>query len=129
MSTVNVDNLRDVIGAVGESEFHQALESTKPGLLELFGTLRDMPDDEFLRECEYRIWDSVNCNRFRGNYWAEHCRATACAHESRRRHRAAGHDEDCHGPTIYSRAHARLMRDHGYTPTPDGECHCKSVTR
>lgn len=28
------------------------------------------------------------------------------------------------GPSLYSQAHAEVMRSHGYTPTADGECMC-----
>lgn len=123
--TFTDEQLIDLIGVVGIGEYKGAAEWALPKLDAWIGGLRDLTDEEFGTECQAAIYESALCNRFRGNYEHIHCMATACFHESRRRHMAAGHDRDCNGPSLYSRAHATVMRDHGYTPTADGTCDCE----
>lgn len=68
---------------------------------------------------ESAFWISRN-----GNHEHEHAKASACYHESERRKVAAGHAPECRPRTIYSLAHARVMRESGYTPSPIGKCSC-----
>lgn len=105
-------------------EFDSSPDWAKPDLLEWFGKVRAMSDWELSCETQGCIYDSALANKFRGNWNHTHMKATVCYDESQRRLREAGHEKGCHGPTLYSEAHARVMRDHGYTPTADGECHC-----
>jgi hypothetical protein len=111
-------------GPVTADEFENSPESSKPALLVWLASLRTMTDAEFRDACETAIYDSASAGRFAGNFSNVHCRATACFNESRRRLVLAGHSDDCRGPSIYSRAHASLMREHGYRPTADGTCKC-----
>jgi hypothetical protein len=112
------------IGPVAAREFEGAKIYEKPKLLAWIERLPSQTDDEFAEECSHAIYGSALAMRFRGNWEADHCRASACFHESRRRLVRDGHAEDCRGPSIYSRAHSALMRGHGYAPTADGECRC-----
>ena len=111
-------------GPVAAQEFEAARDTVKPGLLVWLASLRTMTDDEFRDACESAIYASASVARFRGNFEDDHCKATACFSESRRRLVLAGHSDDCRGPSVYSRAHASLMRSHGYQPTGDGVCEC-----
>lgn len=124
--TTGID-LVALVGAVAAGEYEAAKDFYKPGLLEWAGKMRSLSDAEFLTDAKCAIFDSASCNRFRGNWEHEHFKATACWFEAKRRHIAAGHDEDCRGETLYSRAHASVMRDHGYAPTEPGECCCEGL--
>lgn len=118
-------DLEAEFGPIAAREFAAAPEWAKSELLEWMTGLRSMADADFLIETRSAIYDSANMGRFRGNFEHVHCKATVCYQESRRRLVRDRHDKDCRGPSIYSLAHAQLMRSHHYTPTPDGECHCK----
>jgi hypothetical protein len=120
-----VDEIVDIVGPVAAREFEAAAGRYKPGLIEWARALPGLPDDEFEQVCGSAIYDSALVSRFRGNWEHEHFKASACAHEARRRHVAAGHDEDCRGETIYGGAHARIMRENGYRPTEPGACRCQ----
>jgi hypothetical protein len=124
VKTLTDAQLIDLIGHGGAAEYKAAHPSTKADLDTWIAKLRDLTDEELFEDAEMRIYDSANMGRFRGNYEDIHCKATAVFHEARRRHRAAGHDERCAGPTIYSRAHAAVMREHGYEPFTEGTCTC-----
>lgn len=127
-TTYDHDKLRELAGVVGAQEFHGACDSTKPALWAWLNNLSSLSDDEFLREAQHAIFQSASSGRFRGNFEDDHCRASACYHESKRRHRAAGHGKDCYGPTLYSRAYVRAMRDQGHEPPASGAsgvCHCE----
>jgi hypothetical protein len=117
-------DLVDRIGAVAAGEFDRVPEFAKPRLMAWIERLPTLSDRELFEECESAIFGSASVARFRGNFEEEHCQASACYHEAERRLVAAGHREGCGGPSVYSRAHARIMRSHGYTPTPDGTCEC-----
>lgn len=124
MSNQTSVDLVDLIGAVAAREYDAARPSTRPALDAWIGKLRDLTDEELFEDTKYRIYESANCGRFRGNFEDVHCMATATYHEAKRRHHAAGHRKDCKGPTIYGRAHASVMREHGYKPSPSGTCTC-----
>lgn len=128
MSTID-QHPAALFGPVAVSEYDSSPEYAKPALAAWLARLPGLSDDEFAEVTGRAIFESANCGRFRSNFDHEHCRATAAWAESRRRHVAAGHRKDCHGPTIYSREHARQMRSHGYIPTRDGVCECPGVTR
>lgn len=81
-------------------------------------------DDRALRDaCEREILDSARAISYRGNFEHLHFRCTACYDVARARHTAAGHGERC-GGSIYDQAHARIMREQGYTPSTPGRCDC-----
>lgn len=121
------DKLLQLAGIVGAGEFNATYEGRKAHLWAWLTELPNLTNQELFDEAKYCIYDSASCGRFRGNFEDVHCRATACYKEAGRRHVAAGHAEDCRGETIYSRAHAANMWDHGYTPTASGECHCEHI--
>lgn len=116
--------LAALVGLVAAGEYDAAKDVYKPRLLEWARSLAAMDDGEFARETRSAIYESALCSRFGSGWDHEHFKASACYHESERRHHAAGHSEDCRGETIYSRAHSRLMREHGHTPTEPGQCRC-----
>ncbi len=122
--TLTDDDLRDILGPVGFGEYEAAADWAKPKLREWAAKLGDLSDDDFLGEAASAIHGSALMQSFRGNYEHEHCKATACYKEAQRRHLAAGHSDDCHGDTIYSRAHASVMRSQGHTPREARDCTC-----
>lgn len=122
--TLTMEELREVVGLVAFGEYEGARDFRKPELLEWASRLRDLSDDEFMGETLSAIHGSALVNSWRGNWEHEHFKASACHTEAKRRHVAAGHSDGCRGDTIYGRAHARLMRDHGYTPQPHLDCTC-----
>lgn len=111
-------------GPVAEREFDGAADYEKQKLTEWLEKLPTLDDDEFFRVAQSAIYGSAQVASWRGNWEAEHCRATAVFSDAKRRHRETGHDEDCRGETLYGKAHSKLMREHRYTPSPAGECHC-----
>lgn len=112
-------------GPVAEREFEGAADYEKQRLTEWLEKLLTLDDDEFFREAQSAIYHSAQVASWRGNWEAEHCRGTAVYADAKRRHREAGHAEDCRGETLYGKAHSKLMREHRYTPTASGECHCE----
>lgn len=113
-------------GPVAESEFEQAADGHKESLTVWLDALHGLPDDEFLDQAASAIHGSALTNSWRGNWAHEDCRASAAHHEARRRHRAAGHTEDCTGDTLYSVAFARVWRSQGHSPDayPPRPCDC-----
>lgn len=113
-------------GPIAEREFDGAVEAHRPKLTEWLNALPDLSDDDFFWQAARAIHDSALVNSFRGNWEHDHCKATAAHNESERRHRAAGHTEDCTGDTIYSRAFAQVWREagHGASVYPPRPCDC-----
>ena len=128
MATMADEQLTDLIGVVALGEYQNAPEHARPKLDAWITTLRDLSDEDFMRVARSAIYDSALTANWQGNWNAEHCKASACFHESRRRLVLAGHDRGCSGPSLYSRAHSQVMREHGYQPTADGECGCSGVS-
>lgn len=126
MSTFTDEQLTDLIGVVGVGEYKVAAEHARPKLDEWIAALRELSDDELFSECRRWIYEGALVQRFqRMNFEDVHCRGTACFFESRRRHRAAGHEDRCGGPSIYSRAYAAVTTDAGYPGMGStGECEC-----
>jgi hypothetical protein len=116
--------LADILGPVGIHEYENSPDWAKPKLRDWAESLAGMSDDNFLSEAASAIHGSALLQSFRSNYEHEHCKATACFKEAQRRHRAAGHTDDCHGDTLYSRAHASVMRSQGHTPSEPLLCSC-----
>lgn len=113
-------------GPIAEREFDSAKDCHKPDLTKWLDALSDLSDDEFFWQAASAIHGSALVNSFRGNWDHEHCKASAAHSESERRHRAAGHSEDCTGDTIYSRAFAQVWREQGHSPSayPPRPCDC-----
>ena len=126
--TITDDALRDILGPVGWGEYEASPDWAKPKLREWAERLGEMSDNVFLAEAASAIHGSALMQSFRGHYEHEHCKATACYKEAQRRHRRAGHAEDCHGDTIYARAHANVMRSQGHTPREPSRCSCGAAS-
>ncbi len=116
-----------LVGGIAAGEYESAPEYAKAELSDWLRTVRDLSDEDLAAECRRWIYEGALVQRFRMNFDHIHCRATACYSESARRLTLAGHERHCHGPSIYSRAHASTMRDHGYQPSPEGTCVCEGV--
>lgn len=124
--TITTDQLRDILGPVGYREYEEAQDWAKPKLQEWARTLRDLSDDDFRGEAASAIHGSALTNSWRGNWNHEDCKASAAHHEANRRHRAAGHSDDCRGDTIYDRAFAQVWRSQGHSASayPVKPCTC-----
>jgi hypothetical protein len=122
--TITDSQLADILGPVGIGEYEGSPDWAKPKLRDWAESLATLSDDDFLGEAASAIHGSALLQSFRGNYEHEHCKATAAFKEAQRRHRAAGHADDCYGDTIYSRAHANVMRSQGHTPSDPSPCSC-----
>jgi hypothetical protein len=116
-----------IIGLVGVREFENAPEYAKTALADWIRRLQGLSDDDLAQESRHWIYESALVASSSRNFDHIHCKATACFHESRRRLMAAGHDRRCLGTSIYSRAHAEVMRNEGHTPSPAGVCECEGV--
>lgn len=114
----------DQFGPIVRQEFDRADEWYQPGIVKWLGTLTELTDAELQAQSEYWIYESASVNRFRGNWDHIHVKATACFNEAERRLVQAGHGKDCHAPSIYSRAHAAVMRSQRHEPSPEGTCTC-----
>lgn len=122
----DLDHVEELAGLVARREFDHAPTYAKAELWEWVQTLPALPDGALLGECRRWIHDDALVGRFRGNWEHIHFRCTAVFHESERRHREAGHCDHCSG-SIYSRAHAAVMRSHGYTPSSAATCTCDNL--
>jgi hypothetical protein len=118
------DALLTQVGEVAFGEFQNASETYHDKLRAYAERLPTLTDDELGQECESAIYDRALVNSFRGNWEHEHFKASACFSEAECRAMASGHVRYCPSPTIYGRAHARVMRQHGHTPSPEGTCTC-----
>lgn len=124
MTVTLPDNWPALVGPTAASEFDNAADHYKPGLLDWTQNLPALTDDEFVHATSRAIYDSANVGRFRGNWDHEHFRSSACFTESNRRHAAAGHAGDCRGDNLYSRAYARALRDSGHRAPEAVPCTC-----
>lgn len=122
--TLTDDQITDLFGPIAFREFDGSQDWAKPKLREWLDSLADLDDTEFLAEAGSAIHGSALAQSFKGNWEHEHCKATAAYREAKRRHLAAGHADDCYGDTIYSRAHANVMRSQGHTPIEPTPCSC-----
>ncbi len=122
--TLTDTQIEEQFGPIAYREFQGATDTAKPRLRDWLGNLHTLTDDELLGEAAGAILGSAIVQRFRGNFEADHCMATACYREAKRRHEAAGHAGDCRGTTIYGRAHANVMRSQGHTPSDPTPCSC-----
>lgn len=119
--------LVEKVGFVAAEEFARVPDQAKPELLKWIDKLPTLTDEELFVQAQMAILGSALGQRFRGDWSEEECRCGAVHHESNRRHRLA-HAEGCPSPTIYSRAHAKVMREQGHRPRPDGVCTCPALT-
>lgn len=124
MSDLTREQVAEIVGPVGVDEFDTAPDYAKAELTEWVRVLRDLSDDALGAESRHWIYESALVGGSRRNFNHIHCKATACYHESRRRQMAAGHEKYCHGPSIYNRAYAAVLRGEGHTPPAEGTCAC-----
>ncbi|MGW4128013.1 hypothetical protein [Amycolatopsis japonica] len=117
-------NAASKFGPVAEQEFENAADHEKPRLESWLETLPGLSDEHFFDVAKAAIFQSAVVASWSGNWNADHCRATAVYADAKRRHREAGHVDDCQGQTLYGRAHSMVMREQGYAPMPSGKCRC-----
>jgi hypothetical protein len=124
MSLPTQEELVALAGPVGAREFAGAEEWAKEKTWAEMQAIPAMDDCQFLDAAECAIVASAFWNSRRGNHEHEHALCTAFYHQAALRNMAAGHDEECRGPTLYGRAHNNAMRSQRHRPTRQGECHC-----
>lgn len=127
MSRFTDKELLELTGIVGYGEFESAPEYTKEELRRKLVALTEMSDEDFVNEARSAIYDSALVTRFRGNWEADHCYATACYHQSELRKIAAGHLEDCRARTLYSQAYDEVTSQHGMEVRDYPPCECPNV--
>lgn len=127
MSKYPDKELLELTGIVGYREFENAPEYAKEGLREKLVALTEMSDEDFVTAARGAIYGSASVSRFRGNWEADHCYATACYHQSELRKIAAGHLEDCRAQTLYSRAYDEVTSQHGMEVRDYPPCECPNV--
>lgn len=110
------DELADIFGPVGYREFQAAAPTRHDELRRWALALRACTEDDFLGEAASAIHGSALTNSWRGNWYHEDCKASACHHESGRRWGAAGHSEECRGSTLYERAFRQVWIEQGHNP-------------
>lgn len=120
------EDLVELIGATAAREYDAATASSKPALDSWIDRLRDRDDNDFMWEASSCILSSALVNSWRGNWEDDHCKASACHHEAQRRYRLAGHDDDCRGDTLYSRAFVEAWASQGHSRSayPPKPCTC-----
>lgn len=118
--------LAAIVGPIAMREYEAASEVSKPQCRSFALSLPGLADDQLRAVSEREILASARVIGFRGNYEDMHFRCTACYEVARARHTAAGHGERC-GGSVYDQAHARVMREQGYTPSTPGVCDCGMV--
>jgi hypothetical protein len=114
-------------GPIARGEYDTALAAKRPALLDYARALPAMTDRELVAATESAIYESALIARFsRMNFNAEHCRATMCHSESRRRQVAAGHDEWCGVGSLYQQAYNAVVCGQGHPglASVTTECGC-----
>jgi hypothetical protein len=121
-----MDNPATRFGPVAEREFDSAKDCHKPALTAWLEALPTLSDDDFFAATASAIHGSALANSFRGNWNHEYCKASAAHDEAERRHRAAGHSDNCNGDSIYSKAFAQVWRAQGHSRSayPHRPCNC-----
>lgn len=119
-----MSDLVEIVGAVAMREFEASPDWAREKTEAWLRRLPELSDDELLGVSMSAIYESAFWISRNGNHEHEHAKCSACYHEAERRKVAAGHSESCRARTIYSVAHARTMRESGYTPGPLGACTC-----
>lgn len=102
-------------GPVAEGEFNGAADYAKPGLTAWLDKLPTLSDDDFIGEAASAIHSSALVANWRGNWEADHCKATAAHAEARQRHTAAGHGPACTGSNLYDQAFRQVWRSQGHS--------------
>jgi hypothetical protein len=115
--------LETVISKVSMESYRRAADWDKPKILEWVPKLQEMSDEDFVTECTLRILDSAIMNG-RRDAWGTHARADICADEAMRRHRAAGHDDECRGENLYSEGYNQALKSQGHAVQPPTPCTC-----
>lgn len=117
-------------GPVAEREFDGAADHAKAALTAWLEKLPTLSDDDFLGEAASAIHGSALVNRWRGNWDADHCKASATHAEAKQRHLAAGHDPACTGSNLYDRAFRQVWREQGHSADayPPRPCDCGANT-
>lgn len=116
--------LEAVVGPVAMREYEGAPLWSREQCRAFALSLPAMSDDELRTTSEREILASATMMSRAGNYEHIHFRCTACYHVARTRWGAAGHGDRC-GGSVYDQAHARVMREQGYTPSTSGVCDCE----
>lgn len=112
---LNDEELEYVLGSVAMRHYRSSSQNNQAKIRTWAATLSGMTDEKFLTECALHIHESALTMRFsRMNFSDVHCRADACAEESDRRHRVAGHTEECRSLSLYQRAYNKVARDQGH---------------
>lgn len=123
MDALTDEALTALVGAVAAMEFRAARDYYRAEMEEYATSLPTLTDRELRDKTIRAIHASALMQAFRGNWEHEHFKASACFHESQRRHRLAGHSDSCSND-IYTRAYDAVMRDQGHTPTDHPPCEC-----
>lgn len=108
------DLIEHLYGPIARQEYQHAPSSTRAHLMAYAQRLGTLNAEDFVTFTETAILDSAITGRFRGNFSAEHCKATMCHAEDRRRQVAAGHDEWCSNGSLYQRAYNAVVRNQGH---------------
>jgi len=124
MSDLTREELEAIIGPGAMRDYDDAKDWARPGIHEWVLKLRGFSDEELREQVGMYVLQSAVANS-RGMYWdASWCITSACMYEAKRRHVAAGHDEDCFGDDVYKLGWNDAYRNQGYTPGPSTLCTC-----
>jgi hypothetical protein len=121
------EELGEVIGPHAMYVYRNAEEQTKRAIRKWAAGLRKMSDAAFFAECVKSIFDDEKLGK--GFHSGIYVRTDACAYESERRDREAGHTENCLGDDIYRMAHKEVMREQGRTTHDLIPCTCGTRMR
>lgn len=106
--------LVELAGPVAAREFEQIpQDALKAETWRKIKAIAPMEDEVFLEQAESAIVAEAVLQNFRGNHASTYALTSAFYNDSVRRAKLAGHAEVCPA-SLYSRAHARVMRDHGH---------------
>lgn len=121
MDALTDEALTALVGLVAAREFRAADECYYAELEEYAFNLPTLTDKRLYEITSAAIYISALVNSFRGNWEHEHFKASACFHESQRRHKLAGHSDTC-SDDIYTRAYDAVMKSQGHTPNAHPPC-------
>lgn len=123
---VTDQTLVDLVGEVAMREFDASPDWSREANEAWARKLSTLSDAALREESASAIYQSALMMSYRGNHENVHFRCSAVYHEACRRMEAAGHRRFCGGPSIYSAAHALVMREEGHQPSPTYPCDCLS---
>jgi hypothetical protein len=124
MEEMTREQLEEIIGPGAMRDYDDSKEWARPELHAWVAKLRGFTDAELVDEAASAVLDAAIANSHRMWWDSSWCKSSALMHEAKRRHVAAGHDEDCLEDNLYEKGWNRAYRSQNYDPGRPSFCTC-----